>query len=886
MNRTRFSLLPGPLVACFAGALLFAWGSTSIAAADDIVIKALSNRADLISGGDVLVEVLLPAGDDSSALDVYIDGRDVTSNFEVRSDGRLYGLIDGLEEGISRVTATLRDGRGAYLYISNHPIGGPVFSGPQIQSWTCNPGAEDEQCNRAANYSFSYMSTDGVSLGPYDPENPPNDVAMTTTDHGETVQFIIRTETGTIVRDQYKIAVLYDPDQPWEPTDPQLQWNRKLVITHGASCDITFEAGNAPDVTNSEALGRGFAVMSHALDNSGHNCDPVTQAEALIATKEYLVDNYGGPIRYTIGTGCSGGALAQQHIANSYPGVYQGITPACSFTDSWSSTMQYQDYVLSRRYYEDPTLWAPGVVWSPHQIAAVNGHPNPSNPVTFTTVIAPSRDPSRSCSGLDADQVYHHDDNPLGIRCSIMDHMVNRVGRRTLDAWTPNEVLREEGHGRSTYDNVGIQYGLRGLLDGTLLPSQFVDVNVKFGAKNIDYEQQGSRRAADPRSIELAMRTGAVNVGNNMADVAIIDLRGPDEGAFHDVYRTYAMRERLMREQGHVDNQMLWRGPITLLADVTFTDASIVAMDEWLAAIEADERDIPLAEKVREDRPASVDNRCTNGEGTDVPAAQCDAVVKSYSTPRFEAGMPLSDDILKCDLKPLNRDEYVTNVGGIEVPVLFSDAQWSAFEAAFPTGVCDYTQPGQEWTETVPWLDYTEVEGGEPMGPAPVSVPFRGSPPPPIGECMSDPYAPGCPTEGRVYGTGYWSSTFDKVKFKFDAKYKRGGLKGKLKINDKEAGVKIKAKTITSLTSGAGKDCNGVVLGWWDSFEFTVRGSFESSSGTIEGAEFRACGVDNGKGSSAPPDIFYVESLTPSIDYNTGAREVEKGKVHLHDPIQ
>ncbi len=39
--------------------------------------------------------------------------------------------------------------------------------------------------------------------------------------------------------------------------------------------------------------------------------------------KEHIVKAYG-TLRYTIGTGCSGGSLAQQWIANAYPGVYQG----------------------------------------------------------------------------------------------------------------------------------------------------------------------------------------------------------------------------------------------------------------------------------------------------------------------------------------------------------------------------------------------------------------------------------------------------------------------------------------------------------------------------------------------------------------------------------
>ena len=62
--------------------------------------------------------------------------------------------------------------------------------------------------------------------------------------------FIIRIETGYQDRDQYQIAVLYQPGKPWEPWAPQPQFNHKLLITHGASCGDDRESGTAPSVTS------------------------------------------------------------------------------------------------------------------------------------------------------------------------------------------------------------------------------------------------------------------------------------------------------------------------------------------------------------------------------------------------------------------------------------------------------------------------------------------------------------------------------------------------------------------------------------------------------------------------------------------------------------
>src|SRR5262249_6495870 len=153
---------------------------------------------------------------------------------------------------------------------------------------------------------------------------------------------------------------------------------------------------------------------------SGHNCNIATEAESLIMTKERVIEHYG-TLLYTIGSGCSGGSLVQQQVANAYPGIYQGLTPACSFPDAWSALQQYVDYQLLRRYFESPGRWGAGVVWTPEQIAAVEGHFTPLNAVTFNTGLPSSFDPSRSCPELDAAAVYDPQTNPHGVRCSLQD---------------------------------------------------------------------------------------------------------------------------------------------------------------------------------------------------------------------------------------------------------------------------------------------------------------------------------------------------------------------------------------------------------------------------------------------------------------------------------
>jgi hypothetical protein len=707
-NRGR----PGPLPTLAVAAVLLALTAAFVPGAaaqappagDPVRIEVLSNRADLISGGDALVEIVLPAGADAAGLRVDAGGRDVTELFGVRDHGRVIGLLTGLPLGETVLTASLPDGRGARIPITNHPAGGPVFSGPQIQPWRCATGALDDQCSREPTLTFLYRSSNPAvgGLQDYDPSNPPTDVAEVTTDTGATVPFIVRSEVGVLARDEYRIAVLFDPARPFEPWAPQPGFNRTMVITHGASCDTHYEQASAPGVLNEALLERGYVVMSHALNNAGHNCNIVTQAEAMVMTKERVIEQFG-PLRYTIGTGCSGGALAQQQVANAYPGLYQGITVGCSYPDAWSSAMQYVDYDRILAYLGDPTGWEPGVVWDPLSISQILGHPNPSNPITFTTVIPNSGRPSRDCVGVDAPDVYDADTNPGGVRCSLHDYMINVFGAREAD-----------GFARRPADNVGIQYGLDGLLAGTLLPANFVDINTKLGGVDIDYNYTPERSPGDPLALQRAYRSGAVNTATNLDQVAIIDYRGPDPGAFHDVYRTYALRERLEREHGTAGNQILWRGTVPLLGDATYADEAVFAMDRWLAAVEADTRDVPLARRIIESRPDDVTDRCTTGAGQDVPAAYCDTIVERYETPRIVAGMPTTDDVLKCELKPLDRDDYPAGT--------FTDAQWARLQQAFPTGVCDWTRPDPHRVDTVPWLTYAAGPGGQPLGNPPVSA--------------------------------------------------------------------------------------------------------------------------------------------------------------------
>ena len=180
-----------------------------------------SNRADLVSAGDALVAVRLPRKVDPDTVTVTLGDRDVTDRFAVREDGRYLGLVRGLAVGKNVVRAAA-PGYAGETVITNHPNGGPIFSGPQHGPYRCQDSAVDAQCNQPPTYSFLYKSTDPTQPGlqPYDPEDPPSDVATTTSDEGVGVPFIVRREDGFQARDRYTILALFTPGQDWTPCAP------------------------------------------------------------------------------------------------------------------------------------------------------------------------------------------------------------------------------------------------------------------------------------------------------------------------------------------------------------------------------------------------------------------------------------------------------------------------------------------------------------------------------------------------------------------------------------------------------------------------------------------------------------------------------------------
>ena len=125
ISRARTVVFAGLTAATVALAVFAVAAKTT-----SIAIDSVSNRADLISGGDVLLRVTLPEGQAASAATLAVGGAAVPGALKPAPDGNgQLALVTGLPNGKSVVSVTA-GGQTARLEVTNHPNGGPVFSGP------------------------------------------------------------------------------------------------------------------------------------------------------------------------------------------------------------------------------------------------------------------------------------------------------------------------------------------------------------------------------------------------------------------------------------------------------------------------------------------------------------------------------------------------------------------------------------------------------------------------------------------------------------------------------------------------------------------------------------------------------------------------------------
>ena len=177
--------------------------------------------------------------------------------------------------------------------------------------------------------------------------------------------------------------------------------------------------------------------------------------------------------------------------------------------------------------------------------------------------------------------------------------------------------------------------------------------------------------------------------------------------------------------------------PGTAAQVAAVTLPSLLTMDVWLSnlnqsAPKATLNSVRTQEQVIAAKPVNAVDFCflladTTFSTKVFDMAVCDADAQQAdgkgrlakrASPRQVAGGPLTENILKCQLKPLNSADYS--------PVAFSSGQLTRLHAAFPDGVCDWSEKGVGQRSAASPLTFADGPGGKRLPTPPASHPRSG----------------------------------------------------------------------------------------------------------------------------------------------------------------
>jgi len=691
----------------------------------------------MVSDGDIRVVVSSDDKLSPEAIHILVNGKRTKAKLAPDNAG-LTTVIGDLRPGQNEIRAEARGFAPATLVVTNHGRGGPIFSGAQLQPWICaapvaqaatpdqaavdasglSVAAIDAQCNAPSSFSYFYRTTDaacsmeaGAALPcfrPYVAGKPPADIAKVETSAGKRVDYIVRVERGAMNRGLYDLAVLYDPAAK-EPAALD-NWNHKIVWAFGGSgANIRRQLAPASSWMNDAALSRGFLVgVSNFTDGSRNNNRPIA-AETLMMLREHVSDRYG-PVRHLIGEGCSAGSMQQNIISTMYPGLIDGVLISCSFPDSDSLMQEIVDSFLLKHYFDSAVFAATNTGLSPEAVAAkriaIAGHKD-DGIVNGWARFRPGyvagnlgAGPSSNGCQLPNALVYDAKSNPDGIRCATPDS--------NIAVWGAYPGTRIARHIR---DNVGVQYGLGALLDGKIGAEDFLVLNANVGGLDRDGGFSSARMEGDAEAIATAYRVGLVSSGRLLGETPIIDLRGEENSNVHANWHSFATRQRIRQALGNADNYILWRvglptpgGPWGNAGweKTGLPLRSLLDMDQWLDAVDADKAPGSRLERVSRNRPATLKSFCYLGtdysrEVYDEATCDKDPNLTYYSSIHQVAGGPLASNVLKCELRPVDPAEYRGRLDA---------AQIERLRTIFPGGVCDWSKPGVGQQDVTPWPSF------------------------------------------------------------------------------------------------------------------------------------------------------------------------------------
>ena len=748
------------VVAALAAATLVT--ATSTAAASDqagpppgrhdaLRLETLSGPAQYVSGGAARVRVVVPAAVPLAAATVTVNGLDVSSSFtpDDQAPHALEGVLRGLPPGSSTVEASVPGPGGSAndrtsLTLVNYPITGPMFAGPKQPDFFCSTPSHlagfdltgpflDPDCSLATRVGHYYRTSAGT-WAPYDPAAPrPADMTQTTTSDGDTVDFVIRWERGTINRFIYTIAVL-DPTATGPSSLPY--WNRRLLYYFGGGVAIGHYQGsnNQNESRYPYGLGKGYAIAWSTGTKTNTHYNLVLGGETALMVKSRFVTEYADPA-HTVGLGGSGGGIQQYVYGQNHPGLLDGAVAQYSYPDMVTQTIHVGDCELLEHWMDLKVRADPGSQWRVwtnrswlEGLAASDTIPNPYQPLTPWLAAPGSTECVKGWRGLSPLTLNPHFGTVPGITPQQQAQVEWTHWNDVVNVYGRDPVT---GFARSTWDNVGVQYGLQALLDHHITPAEFLDLNATVGGWKPaqDTVQEGcpyvtaacfsdvdvwsarnmnpvgptgvaARTVGSVEAMQAAYRSGLVFDGR--IDIPVIDWRHYLDGELdmHNARQSFAARSRMLTRTGDASNQVIWFTDARPARAFDQTPMALAVMDQWLGNLRAHPELGVAASK-----PADATDSCfaTDGalihRGADAWNGILDSAAPGPCTQRFPihgtsrtvAGGPFDEELYKCKLQPVDA-AIDRGLYGWWQP---SEAEVARLEQAFPTGVCDYSKGDQ-----------------------------------------------------------------------------------------------------------------------------------------------------------------------------------------------
>ena len=619
-------------------------------------------------------------------------------------------------------------------------------AGADIIGWSANCAADTV-------IDYWYRTTGGAFLPLDDPRGPlPDDIDYVTTLTGKFAPYIVRWERGTMNRFIYSVAMLAttrekNPNKP----DDRL-WNGRLVFSLQGGVAIGRTQGTVSTSARllHDVLKLGYAVVNSTGLRMNTHYNLELGGETALMLKEHFIEDHGVPL-YTVGVGGSGGAIQQYVYAQNHPGLLDAAIPQYSYSDMITQTIHVGDCELLEHFFDssDRTNARWETAEERRKIQGLNALTTPNmnsasereqwNLLYFLYGLlglnAPQPAPGSDVPAITECRRAWFGLTPLTLNPTFTNVSdIDKLAQGTDGVeWTHTGDLVNiygtgpDGYSRFPWDNVGVQYGLEALNDGSITPLEFLNLNALVGSwkdladmvpegfpfvgddvfdldpwssRNMNLSPNGlvpaPRRSGDLQAIAAAYERGMVFQGD--IDIPVIDWRHylEQELDMHHSHQSFATRKRMQNAKGNSDNMVIWFTDGRPERAFDQTPEAFEVIDEWMMNIFANP-----AGGVAGNKPPRAVDRCFATDGTEIaagddvwngilddgPPGVCTQAMPVFKSSRIVAGGPIEGGIFKCHLQSV--DEAIAK--GVYDPWEPAPIAVDRLKQIFPDGVCDWT---------------------------------------------------------------------------------------------------------------------------------------------------------------------------------------------------